>query len=551
MATRPLTATAPMPRRSRRVRATPALLLLLISCGDRVLDTAPIGELNSTTYYQTERDFEAASLAPYSTILNLYYSDNTRGAWHANLLPDDDVRTSHGETQQTRLGSEEFNWLPGNEAFNWTWDQSYKGVLRSNLVLAQLPAARQFADEKNKLRFEAEAKFTRAYFYFILARTFGDVPIVEQPITDVASAQVGKSETGKVWDLIESDLDFARKNLPEEWPRADVGRATKYSAAALLGKARLYRAQWFRNTAKYQQAVEAFNEVVGSGKYSLLPNYGDNFLEAQENSRESVFEVQMTRGDFNPWLPTDFPGNVGAAGSGRVIVSAPSCGPTNVCAPGANSTGYGQLHVTPRLLAEFEPGDPRRFYTAFEEGQTYVDTVRYRAAWSVTGSTPAKYVRSQYSLTTNPPNISTNNERVLRYADVLLMLAEAELLGNNNLGRAASLVNQVRARARASFAAAYGRPAPADLLPDVPATGSPQEWFRRHLVHERRVELALETWRYDDLVRWHRAGLINIKTDIDFGNTIANQNWKEAFLLRPIPQVELDVNKALRQNDGY
>ena len=544
-----------MPRSSRaRARAVPALLLAVAaaaaSCSDRVLDTAPVGELNTENFYQNEKEFESATLAPYSTLLNLYYSDNTRGYWHAHLLPDDDVRVSHDDAQQSRRGADEFNWVPGNEAFDWTWTEAYKGVMRANLVLDRLPAARRFADDRNKARFEAEAKFMRAYFYFLLARNFGAVPLVDKTITDVGASQVANSEPAQVWDLIEADLDFARKNLPATWGDADLGRATPGAAAALLGKVRLYRAQWFRDNAKYQQAVEAFNEVVNGGKYDLVPSYGDNFLEARENNRESVFEVQMSRGDFNPWLPTDFPGNVGAAGSGRVIVSAANCGPTNVCAPGAGGHGYGQLHVTAGLQAAFEPGDPRRFYTLYSAGEDYAGQP-YNPLWSVTGSTPAKYLRGTFKNEGFPPNITTNNERVLRYADVLLMLAEAELRGNGNVARAASLVNRVRARARASDAAAYGRPAPAGLLPDVPAAGAPQAWLRTYLMPERRVEFALEGSRYDDLVRWHRAGLINIKTDVNFGSPIANQNWREAFLLKPVPQTERDVNPNLKQNDGY
>ncbi len=542
-----------MPRSSRaRAWAVPALLLLLAaaSCSDRVLDTAPVGELNTENFYQTEAEFAAATLAPYSTILNLYYSDNTRGYWHAHLLPDDDVRVSHNDTQQSRRGADEFNWLPGNEAFDWTWTEAYKGIMRANLVLDRLPQARRFASDSNKARFEAEAKFMRAYFYFLPARNFGEVPLVDKTITEVAVSQVANSAPGAVWDLVEADLDFARKNLPATWGDADRGRATKGAAAGLLGKVRLYRAQRFRSAAKYQQAVEAFNEVVAANTYDLAPTYGDNFLETQENNEESVFEVQMSRGDFNPWLPTDFPGNVGAAGSGRVIVSAASCGPTNVCAPGANGHGYGQLHVTEGLQAAFEPGDPRRFFTLYSAGEDYAGQP-YNALWSVTGSTPAKYLRGTFKNEGFPPNVSTNNERVLRYADVLLMLAEAELLGNGNVARAASLVNRVRARARASYSAANGRPAPAGLLPDVPAAGAPQAWFRTYLMPERRVEFALEGSRHDDLVRWHRAGLINIKTDVDFGSTIANQNWRETFLLKPVPQTERDVNPNLKQNDGY
>src|SRR5690606_9846154 len=162
---------------------------------------------------------------------------------------------------------------------------------------------------------------------------------------------------------------------------------------------------------------------------------------------------------------------------------------------------------------------------------------------------PAKYIRP-FIAEGNPPNVSTNNERVIRYADVLLMLAEAELLGNGNVPRAAELINMVRDRARNNYEIVYGTPAPAGTLPPRPDNVSVDQMFD-WLMHERRVELALEVHRYDDLVRWHRAGLINIPTDVDFGNTLANQNWNERHLLKPIPQGELDNNQNLRQNPGY
>lgn len=535
--------------KTTRVLAAPLFCILALTQCEHVLDTAPIGELNDRTFYQTEKDFEAASLAPYSTLLNLYFDQSGLGTFQGLLIPDDDTRPPAGGSPQ-----EEFNWLASNGQFAYIWEQAYRGIQRSNTVLDRLPQARGFPNEASKARFEAEAKFIRAYFYFLLARNFGEVPLVTAVITNITNAQVGNSKPGEVWDLIESDLEFAAANLPEKWGSQNVGRATKWSALALLGKVELYRAQWMKQPAKYQEAIEHFNQVVSSGQFTLVPNYADNFSEARENNVESVFEIQMTRGDFNPWLPTDFGlsenQNVGAAGSGRVIFMAASCGPTNVCAPGANSFGYGSVHITPSLQAAFEEGDPRRVYTLYKEGDIYVGTTRFNPAWSVTGSTPSKYVKQSLNLTAFPPNITSNNERVIRYADVLLMLAEAELLGNGNIGRAAQLINQVRARARQTYQALNNQPAPAGLLPDRSAGVSRAQMFQ-WLLHERRVELALEVHRYDDLVRWHRAGLINIKQDIDFGSTIANQSWSERNLLKPIPQRELDNNLNLTQNPGY
>jgi hypothetical protein len=193
------------------------------------------------------------------------------------------------------------------------------------------------------------------------------------------------------------------------------------------------------------------------------------------------------------------------------------------------------------LQNEFEPGDPRREETIFLDGDTYTHidgTDPYDSEWSVTGSTPAKYIlHDDPSEPPGRPNASLNNERLIRYADVLLMLAEAKILSSSpDLAGAADLINQVRLRASAT-------------LPPVVALTKDQMFSA--LMHERRVELAFEGNRYNDLVRWHRAGLIDIKTDIDFEGPIANSKWSEKHLVRPIPQGQRDINSNLNQLDEY
>jgi hypothetical protein len=204
------------------------------------------------------------------------------------------------------------------------------------------------------------------------------------------------------------------------------------------------------------------------------------------------------------------------------------------------------MHVVKPVQEEFEPGDPRRAKTIFLDGDPFPlppSPTTYSGLWSVTGSTPAKYIltdKTGKEVSGWQPNMGVNNERILRYADILLMSAECKILGPApNLAAAAALINQVRRRADPS----------GTILPDVPV-GSQEDMFE-YLAHERRVELALEGHRYNDLVRWHRAGLINIDTDIDFGRGPANSNWNVRNLLKPIPQRELDLNKNLTQNPGY
>ena len=254
---------------------------------------------------------------------------------------------------------------------------------------------------------------------------------------------------------------------------------------------------------------------------------------------------------------------------------SPSCfsGTGGGCAPKAGGEGYGSVATTLLLVDEFEPGDPREYFTVYSTDEDYGGTPYNREfdeatkswkfeLWSRTGHTPSKMNRP-WDPNRFPNNRSTNNVRVIRYDDVLLMLAEAKLLGNNDLAGAAGLINQVRARARDSYKYAYGSEspdaelyaamgadAPANLLPDV--TPSSKEQMLTALMHERRVEFGEEPWptRYDDLVRWHRAGFIDLKS-WNFGETVPANSWSEKNLLRPIPQAELDQNPNLTQNDGY
>lgn len=215
------------------------------------------------------------------------------------------------------------------------------------------------------------------------------------------------------------------------------------------------------------------------------------------------------------------------------------------CAGGANSEGYGFVHVVKPLQHEFEPNDPRRIQSIFLDGDPFPsdETPVFSASWSVTGSTPSKYILGDVEGGSIPgePNYGTNNERVLRYADILLMSAECKLLGSTtDIAGAAALINKVRERADPTQT----------ILPPRSAASSKDQMFA-YLMHERRVELCFEGNRYNDLVRWHNAGLINISTDIDFGRSAANNNWKPKNLLKPIPQRELDLNKNLAQNPGY
>jgi starch-binding outer membrane protein, SusD/RagB family len=546
--------------------AAPLWLALLLSGCENILETRPMGELNDQTFYQTQGDFEAATLGVYSTLLNYAWEQSGNGLYKGFYMPDDDVRCST-TAWVGGCNEDQFVWTAGNGHFAQIWNESYKGVMRANMILRNLPEAAGVSAAE-KARFEGEAKFLRAYFYFFLARHFAvpggsSIPLITDAARSLDEVYQGPSPTEQIWDLIESDLEAAVAGLPgrSRWiNEQQVGRATRGAANALLGTVRIYRAQWLNQPGKYQEAISALQAVVDSDEYRLVPHYGHNFLEETQNNDESVFEIQFSEGtDINGWDPVD--SGYGAASWSRDIAWGPQCW-QNACEPWGGGRSYGLLHITSSLQNAFERvtvgdteyEDPRRYHTALRDGERlYADPddwiPMFQAAWSPTGSTPAKYVRPMLLDTYSQNRFHVNdynNERLIRYADVLLLLAEARLLGNGDVAGAAALVNQVRARARNMV-----QGAPASFLADVPAGGSPEQWHRDYLQRERRVELALEGSRYDDLVRWHRAGLINIKTDVDFGYETPRTNWSELHLLKPIPTSELDRNPNLSQNPGY
>ncbi|MEJ1241677.1 RagB/SusD family nutrient uptake outer membrane protein [Chryseolinea sp. T2] len=516
-----------------------ALCFIHTRCENQ-LDLGPVGQLSEDSFYNNERDFEAGTYGVYSALLTLMWNDQ----WlNAEYRPDDDIIPPNNSADT----NEDFDWTPTNDGnIAFLWNTCYMGISRANVVLDRLPDAADFADESQKPRFEGEAKFLRAYFHFLLAIHYGTPPVVDKVIAGpVDATKLPNSEPGQIWDLIISDLTDAQTMLPES-QGDDLGRANSNTATALLGKVYLYRAQWDNNATYYQNAKTELTKLIG--KYSLIENFGDNFSATAENNAESIFEVQFVWGTGdNTWLPTDFglseDQNVGSGASQRSVHFRPGCF-NGVCAPGANDSGYGNTHITAPLQAEFEAGDPRRVESIYLNGDEYVHSggeTPFNSAWSVSGSTPAKYIKhDDPSIPAGRPNATLNNERVIRYADVLLMLAETKLLGDNDVSGAAELINEIRHRADPTDAILAPRPA-----------GATKEQMWSFLMHERRVELAVEGHRYHDLVRWHRAGLINIKTDINFGRGPANANWSEKNLLRPIPQAELDVNGNLRQNDPY
>jgi len=412
-----------------------------------------------------------------------------------------------------------------------TWGHHWRGVYRANQVIANVPNIDMDAGLRD--RYVAEAKFLRAWYYYNLVTIWGNIPLLLQP--SQPRDKPAQAPQAEVWAQIEKDLTEAAAVLPEAYTGDDIGRATKGAAFGLLGRAYLQQ-------HKDQQAVDALAWLVtgpGASLYDLMPNYYDNFRHTTENNRESVFEIQFKMRPENTGedAPTS---NVGTS---RAPFFAP---------PGH---GFNDANMHRWVLNEFHQErtitnerDPRLAVTALYDstdvrGPNF--TLVYGSPFSSKNFEPGivnrvwyrKYLNDEMRINEFEVFNGPKNFRSIRYADVLLMYAEAL----NNLGRTGEAYQYVdRVRARAGL-----RPL------TVVRPGMNQVQFQQQIEHERITELTGEALRWNDLARWGyfddpaKLAILQAR-DPEFANFQIPRN-KYA----PIPQSEIDINPNLVQNPGW
>ena len=468
----------------------------LSSCGDSFLDLKPISSATSDNFYKTADDIknavngsyaalQAGGLAGNSYVFGEIASDNTVPVASGSVTDQDEFDRFYIKTT--------------NPFISGRWNDGYAAIARYNTILDKIGGVTM--DDALKNRYSAEVKFLRGLVYFELVRTFGDVPIVLKGITNPDEGYAyTRNPKAEVYAQIEKDLTEAEAVLPVSYSSADIGRATKGAAKALLGK--VYLTQ-----KKYPHAVSKLKEVIDLNTYALLTNYADVFKVANKNHKESVFDVQYKSGgagEGNGWPNSFAPQN-----SGNAVIAF---------------GGDGNNQPSADIIAAYEPGDLRKDLSL---ATSYVN-----ASGQVI---PDKFVRKYYDVPV-AKNDNGNNIPVIRYADVLLMYAEAlNEVGYQAAGEAFTYLNQVRVRAGLA-------PRTAVQLPD-------QASFRLAIEQERRVELAFEGHRWFDLVRTGRAvAVLNSKKEqIRLVAELTQNN-----LVFPIPQSQIDINKdKIAQNPGY
>jgi len=480
-----------------------AVMAITVGCNE-FLDTDPLFTQDAENYFQNESDYEQALIGAYD-LLQASFLD----VWIGEIASDNSI--AGGESVNDTKGLHEIDDMTHGgvnielrNIFRWY----YAGVTRANYIMEN----KDNIDFDGKDLIIAEARFLRAYYYFQLVKYFGDVPLIIDERLGVDEVQdLERTPASEVYAQIEEDLNAASEVI--DWTAPVKGRVTKGAVLSLLGKVYLYQ-------EKFSQSATTLDQVISGDEYSLLPDYDQLFTAASEGNSESVFEIEysgLEGGSYDCLICLE--GNAAPGFQGIRQYNGPVYG-----------DGNSYNLPTQELYDAFSAGDIRRdasvldldaFIAAAQPNFSEIITYAIGGGGH-TGYYNNKYIKRQGEIGL-PDNDLTSpvNYRAIRYADVLLMAAEAHNRSGND-AQALSYVNLVRARAN---------------VPDLSSGGTQ---LTEEIWNERRLELSGEGHRFFDLVRTGQAA--------DFiDNFTPNKN--ELF---PLPQVEIDLAGGnWSQNPGY
>lgn len=474
---------------------------LAISCTDDFVDRDPVYSIDSENYFNSEADYNNALIGAYD-LLHATFKNVLLG----EIASDNTL--SGGESANDVVGFQqvdEMTHTPVNADLKNIWDWMFAGVNRCNYILE----FKDKTDFANKNQVIAETRFLRAYYHFELVKWFGGIPLNGDKRFKLDDEKnIPRSSKAEVYASIESDLQFAIENLNPTATQA--GRATKGAAQALLGKVYLYQ-------DKFLNAANVFESLITDNHYSLVTNYNTIFENSGENGPESVFEVQYTdaQGASFDCLQCS-EGNVAVGFNGIRNYTGPIF-----------DSGYSFNVPTQKIVDAFEVGDNRKAVAILDiVAWAAANNASYGTGYKHTGYFNRKYLPRQGDQNLGDQNLTNpNNYRSIRYADVLLMAAEAYNRGGISDVKAREYLNQVRRRA-------FG-----DLNHDISASGAALTDF---IWQERRVELVGEGQRFFDLVRTGKAAQ-------EITGFTPGKN--EVF---PIPNEEIQFsNGNWQQNPGY
>lgn len=538
------------------ISAVAALGFTSVSC-DSLLDTKPQGAFTS----EQIGDEEAIDLmtSAYATLLCHYFGNNESFAgpinnWVIDLRSDDALKGGDGVTMEGYMHQLEVgNVQSDNDVINFKWRNNYFSVSRCNTAIRALVASSNLSDAKRR-SYVAEMKTLRAYYYFDMLRLFQKFPYFDENVVNPSECRADQYSREQIAGFIKEDLRNCYEILPDT--QEEPGRFNRFVAAALLARVDLF-------THDYAEAEKYAGYVISSGQYQLYNNFLDMSKPEFNNQFESVLAVQFSSANspdqynFNNCLNCTWSeGNLYGNGDDFYLASQNL---VNAFRTDANGLPYldGSFNSENIDGADYAGNiDPRLDFTLGRIGMPWRGHM-YNEKWcrnlelygQYSGKKPYPAPESPYVKTGIVPwGASSLNMILIRYADVLLMKAEALIEQNKDLDDARKLINEVRAKAARSVDASY---TPVDCNPMVAnylvreygATGWSQDYARKAVRMERRLELAMEGLRWFDLLRWGNAvETVNnyYASEVKLRSYYTGANLTEDELYFPIPVNQVD-----------
>ena len=503
-------------------------LSVLFGCKKNFLDRQPLSRYTTDNYPFPSGGgvYDQYIFAAYSSLRHYGVTSYAFIAAVSIRSDDADKGSSFADGYPYLSGVDNFPVPAFSTMANDLWNAYYGDLIfNCNIVLQKVAQDSTGTPESVKESAMAEAKFLRGYAYFTLERLFGNIPIIDT-VLDIQHSVVPQSDPATVYAFIEQDLQYAAAHLPlkSEWDPKFIGRVTSGAAWGLLAKVYLYEKKW-------QLAMDAAGTVINSNQYDLKTNYEDIWKNSGENCSESVFEIQC-------YADANHPQGDGNGDNGYGCQYASIQGVRGIAEGPQHDLGWGFNNPSHYLHLAYELGDPRlnstllfcptKTPTIF--GETFGRPEPNDSIYNM-----KVYLGNDPSIRQSVGNTQAwwENVRILRYADVVLMYAEAA----NEVGNTSEALDKlewIRARARNGNNS---------ILPKVTTTNKAD--LRLAIQHERRIELAMESERFFDIVRWGIAA--------DVMHAAKKPNYKDGrdeWL--PIPQAQIDLsNGVLHQNPGY
>lgn len=574
---------------SRAAMASILTVTLVFGCGEDFLDHPPQGTLDENTL-TTEKGIFSVLVGAYSSLDGFAEGSHFGDPWASagsnwiwgSVLSDEAFKGSEPGDMVEVNPIERYEALPTNAMFRGKWGNVYNGIARANSVMDLISRTDNLPEEKAEL-FTAEARFLRGHYHFEVKRVFNNVPYIDETAVEQDFKVTNDVD---IWPMIEADLQFAADHLPEEMPA--VGRVNKWAASAMLAKVYMFQ-------HKYDLALPLLNEIIANGNtsdgqaYGLMDCYHDNFNAETKNNKEAVFSIQYSVND----------GTVGTNGGFGDVTNFPwPSGPGGCCGffqPTQNLVNsfktderglpmldtFNQSDVKHDRNVDpndpFEPYegnlDPRLDWTVGRRGIPYLDWGPLPGdGWIASKSYSGPYIaKKQTYYQSQEGTLSTasgwaggpnaNNYEIIRFADVILWAAEAEVEAGS-LEKAREHVNTIRARAKNGCVVTNedGTPAANYVIELYEQPWTDQVAARKAVRFERKLEFGMEGHRFFDLVRWGIAAeTLNeyLRVESSKYQFLSGARFEEGVdEYMPIPYAEIvnssiDGQPTLTQNPGY